>query len=221
MKNIFIIGATSSIAQAVARRYASQGCNFVLAGRDESHLASIAEDLKIRGAKSAHIITCDFNEFTVHANLVATAWKKLENRIDVALFAHGYLGAQQIAQTEQVELLKIISTNFVSHVSILNELSQRMEVARTGTIAIITSVAGERGRKSNYIYGASMAAKTTFGDGLRNRLFESGVNVVNLKLGFVDTPMTKQFPKGPLWATPQKAGHCIVNAIERGNSTAY
>lgn len=220
MKKILIIGATSAIAQDIAKIYAAQKSELVLVGRNTKLLEIIREDLLVRGASRVENITQDLNEFAAHDSLILEVWKRLE-KIDIAVLAHGVLGNQEQAEQDSIELLSIINSNFVSHASLLNSISRKMKEQKEGTIAVISSVAGDRGKQSNYIYGAAQSAKSTFTDGLRNRLFPLGVHVVTLKLGFVDSPMTKDFKKGPLWAKTGAIAEQVVNAIEKKKDIVY
>lgn len=220
MKKILIVGATSAIAQEVAKIYAAQKHSLVLIGRNQVLLETIKNDLIVRGATEVSILMADLNDFPVHEQLIHQAWEKSAG-FDVSLIAHGTLGDQITAEKNQAELLNIVNSNFISHASLLNFIGEKKKQQGHGTIAVINSVAGDRGKQSNYIYGAAQAGKATYTDGLRNRLFPAGVHVVNLKLGFVDTPMTKTFKKGPLWASAPSVGKNIVLAIEQKKNTAY
>ncbi|KYG64755.1 short-chain dehydrogenase [Bdellovibrio bacteriovorus] len=220
MKKIVIIGATSYIAQDVAKIYAAEKNEFVLVGRNRQHLEVISQDLKVRGASQVHILTEDLNQISEHAKLVDAIWSQLQN-VDIVLLAHGILGDQRKAETDANEFLSIINSNFVSHASLMNLIAEKMKTQKKGTIAVISSVAGERGKQSNYIYGAAKAAKSVFSDGLRNRLFPYGVHVLTLKLGFVDTPMTKSFKKGPIWAKSPTVAKGIVHAIAKKKDSVY
>jgi short-subunit dehydrogenase len=135
--------------------------------------------------------------------------------------AHGILPDQARCQASAAETAEALEVNFVSTAALLTPLANRFELARRGCIAVITSVAGDRGRQSNYVYGAAKGGLDRFLEGLRNRLFHAGVAVVTLKPGFVDTPMTAGIQKGPLFATASRAGRDIHRAIERRRDVAY
>jgi decaprenylphospho-beta-D-erythro-pentofuranosid-2-ulose 2-reductase len=220
MKKILILGANSAIARAVGRIYAEQGHALYLIGRDPAKLAATELDLKVRAKSPVFSSASDLTETSRHAELLATAEAKLGG-IDTALIAHGELGNQADAQTSFSQTLELLSTNFLSQVSLLTLLANNFEHKKSGTIAVITSVAGDRGRKTNYVYGTAKGALSIFLSGLRNRLCSSGVSVVDLRLGFVDTPMTSTFKKGPLWASPEAVGNAIVHAISRGDDIVY
>lgn len=220
MKNILIVGATSTIAQEIAKIYAKDNSQIVLWGRNKQALDVISSDLKVRGASIPLLIAHDLNDIQAHDGYIDQVWSAIKN-VDLVVLAHGVLGNQELAEKDSKELLNILNSNFVSHASILNAVSRKMITQKSGTIAVLSSVAGDRGKQSNYIYGSAKAAKTTFVNGLRNRLFASGIHVTNLKLGFVDTAMTKDFKKGPLWASPSNVAQSIVKAIEGKKNSIY
>lgn len=141
--------------------------------------------------------------------------------LDVALLAHGILPNQARCQENLPETIRAMEVNFTATVALLTLLANRFEEQRHGTIAVITSVAGDRGRQSNYVYGAAKGGIQTFLQGLRNRLYHAGVGVVDLRPGFVDTPMTSHVPKNPLFASARRAGRAAFRAIESGQDTAY
>ncbi len=220
MSKVCIIGATSAIAQETAKLYAGRKDDLFLVGRDDDRLSTIAADLKIRGASSVNQFALDLTDIDRHEELIKTAWDKL-NGMDVVLIAHGVLGVQKDSEVSYSEVERVINANFVSTASLLTLLANKFEEQKSGTIAVISSVAGDRGRKSNYVYGSSMAAKTVFVDGLRGRLLSSGVQVLTIKPGFVDTPMTKDFKKGLLWAKPEGIAKGIVKAIDKKKDVVY
>ena len=214
---VLVIGATSAIAQAVARTYARRGARLVLVGRDASKLEAVRADLVARGAAQADVKVADLSRVEAHPDLVDAAAAALGG-IDVALVAHGVLPDQARSQASFEDARRTLDVNFTSAASLAHELANRFEKARHGTIAVIGSVAGDRGRQSNYVYGAAKGALAIYLQGLRHRLHGTGVKVLTIKPGFVDTPMTAAFPKGPLWATPEKVARGIVRAIDRGTS---
>jgi len=214
---VLVIGATSAIAQAVARTYARRGARLVLVGRDASKLEAVRADLVARGAAQADVKVAELSRVEAHPDLVDAAAAALGG-IDVALVAHGVLPDQARSQASFEDARRTLDVNFTSAASLAHELANRFETARHGTIAVIGSVAGDRGRQSNYVYGAAKGALAIYLQGLRHRLHGTGVKVLTIKPGFVDTPMTAAFPKGPLWATPEKVARGIVRAIDRGTS---
>lgn len=196
MKNILIIGATSTIAELVAKRWAAEGNAFYLVARNEERLAKIAADLKIRGAAQVIIKILDLNNFSQHVSLIEDVYNHLE-RVDITLIAHGSLGNQQQGELHFEDALQTMNTNALSVISLLTCLANWMIEKRHGNIAVIGSVAGDRGRQSNYIYGASKAMIEAFCSGLRVRLYKHNVHVLFIKPGIVATAMTAhlQFPQ--------------------------
>ena len=214
---VLVIGATSAIAQAVARVYARRGARLVIVGRDATKLEAVRADLAARGAAQAHAIVADLADVERHAAIVDEAAAALAG-IDVALVAHGVLPDQARCAVSFADARRALDLNFTSAASVAHELANRFEKSRHGTLAVIGSVAGDRGRQSNYVYGAAKGALAIYLQGLRPRLHGSGVKVLTIKPGFVDTPMTAAFPKGPLWASPEAVARGIVRAIDRGAS---
>ncbi len=220
MKKILIIGATSAIAQASARRYAAKGARFYLLARDPEKLAALAADLTVRGARQVDFATFDACDGASHPAILDTAIATLDG-FDIALLAYGSLGNQRASQASATIALQEISTNALSAIGLLTHLANYCEAQRYGTLAVITSVAGDRGRQSNYVYGAAKGALNIFLQGLRNRLYHSGVHVLTIKPGFVDTPMTAALPKSAWWATPDQVAKGIENAISRKRNVVY
>lgn len=215
------MGATSAIAEAVAREFAQRGDLLFLVGRRGDALAAIADDLKLRGATHAHVQVQDANDLAAHAGLLDAAHTAMGG-LDTALIAHGTLSDQAACQSSVETLLAEFHTNALSQMALCTHLANRFEAQGFGTIAVISSVAGDRGRQSNYAYGAAKAAITAFTSGLRQRLHRSGVTVITIKPGFVDTPMTADFTrKGPLWASPARVATSIVRGIDRKAPVIY
>ncbi|MBF0620985.1 MAG: SDR family oxidoreductase [Magnetococcales bacterium] len=221
MRKILIIGATSAIAQAVAHRYAQQGHALFLTGRDPERVATIAADLRVRGAVQVESATLDANQIETHQTVLDHAITAMGS-IDTVLIAHGVLNDQQTCQASVEDTLDAFQTNALSAIALLTLLANYMEHnAIKGTLAVISSVAGDRGRQSNYVYGAAKAAKSTFLAGLRNRLHSAGIHVLTIKPGFVDTPMTAHLKKGLLWAQPDDVAAGIVKSIEKRRDCVY
>ena len=220
MRRILIVGATSAIAEASARLFASRGDALFLVGRGESRLQAIAEDLKVRGAALAETFVLDARAMDRFPALLQAATQRLGG-LDAALIAHGTLSDQAACQ-RSVELLREeFDINAISVMALCTLLAQQFETEGRGVIAVISSVAGDRGRQSNYVYGSAKAAVTAFTSGLRQRLYPKGVRVLTIKPGFVSTPMTAAFKKGALWATPAKVAADLVRAMDRGSSVIY
>lgn len=220
MQKILIIGAGSAIAEATARRFAQQGASLYLLGRSPERLEAMASDLKIRGAASVGVHLYEANDFASHQPVIDQAIAAMGG-IDLALIAHGTLGDQKACEQSFELTLKELNTNAISVISMLTHLANVFERSRQGTIAVIGSVAGDRGRQSNYVYGTAKGALSVFLSGLRNRLYKSGVQVLTIKPGFVDTPMTASFAKGPLWSSPEKVALGIEKAVTHRRDVAY
>ena len=217
---VLLVGATSAIAQAVARLYAARGARLLLVARRPAALEANAADLRVRGATAVETAVLDVDRLEDHAAVLAQAWQAWGG-LDVALIAHGTLPDQARAQASVGETLASLQTNAVSVIALLTDLANRFEAQGSGVIGVLSSPAGDRGRASNYVYGAAKAAVTNFASGLRHRLVRRGVRVVTVLPGFVDTPMTADFPKGPLWARPERVAGDIVRALDRRNGTLY
>lgn len=221
MRKILIIGATSAIAQATARLFAQQQDALFLVGRNSLQLDTISADLKVQGATQVNHYAADLNAFEQHTTLFEQAEKTLRG-LDIVLIAHGLLGDQKACEHSFAATEHMLRTNFLSVVSLLTILANYFEHQRHGCIAVITSVAGDRGRQSNYVYGTAKGAVSIFLQGLSNRLHSANICVLNIKPGFVDTPMTATFKnKGALWAQPDTIAQGIYQAIEKRKSTVY
>ncbi len=220
MRKVLIVGATSAIAEAVARLLAAQGDLLYLVGRRAEALEAIAADLRVRGAARVQTEVMDANAIERHAALLDNADVALGG-LDTVLIAHGTLSDQAACQQSVALTFQELHTNALSVIALLTLIANHFEAQRVGTIAVISSVAGDRGRQSNYVYGTAKAAISTFLSGLRQRLYKSGVQVVTIKPGFVDTPMTRDFSKGLLWAKPERVARDIVRAMENGKDVVY
>lgn len=220
MQNVVIVGATSAMAEAVARQYAKRGATLYLAARNVTRLSAIADDLRVRGAAAVHIAEFRAENREGHGPLVNDAWQRL-GRVDIALIAHGVLPDQAACEASTETAIASLEVNAISAASLLGCLADRFQAQRSGTIGVISSVAGDRGRKSNYVYGAAKALVDAYASGLRHRLHAHNVQVTLIKPGFVDTPMTAHFSKGLLWASSETAGRLIVRALDRRASTVY
>lgn len=220
MQKVLIVGATSAIAEATARLYAARGARLYLIARNAERLSNIAADLLVRGAESVQTSILDVNNTDAHEAAFDTAWTSL-NGVDIVLIAHGTLPSQVNCEQSASVAIHEFTTNASATIAMLTSIANRLQAAGDGAIAVISSVAGDRGRASNYVYGAAKAAVSTFLSGLRQRLSKHGVNVLTIKPGFVDTPMTRDFKKGLLWATPHRVAVGIVRAIDRNSSVIY
>ena len=220
IKTAMVFGATSAIATAYCRILATCGAVLHLVGRDRDALQSLASDLDLRGAKRVSIAVADLCDTEQHGQLVAEGWENL-GKPDLALLAHATLGNQSEGEADWEQQRTLIQTNLISHLSLLTLLANRFEQQRSGCLAAISSVAGDRGRPSNYIYGATKAGLSCYLGGLRHRLAPIGVRVVDLRLGPVDTPMTAGLSKGLLWSTPERVALAMDRKLTHDNGTVY
>lgn len=221
MKNILIIGSTSAIATACARLWADTRARFFVVGRDQAKLTYLVKDLMVRGADACYAYQMDVNRFDDHAVMLDTCFERLGS-VNVVLVAHGTLPDQKACETDVNLAVSEFTTNSLSVIALLTRLATRMETQKHGCIAVISSVAGDRGRPSNYLYGTAKAAVNTFCEGLRARLAKSGVHVLTIKPGFVDTPMTQGLNlPAMLVAPPERVARDIVRAEKQRLNILY
>jgi decaprenylphospho-beta-D-erythro-pentofuranosid-2-ulose 2-reductase len=219
-KRIVILGAASAMAEAAARLWAAEGAHLALVGRNAERLEAIAVDLRVRGAAAIENEVADCA--SVNASSTLDALAKRLGGLDVVLLAYGVLGDQSQLERNPAAAAHLLQTNFVSAAAWCLAAADYFERQRSGALVVIGSVAGDRGRASNYIYGASKAGLATLVVGLAHRLAKSGARAVLIKPGFVDTPMTAQIAKkGPLWTQPGALGQTIVKAVDKGGPVAY
>lgn len=218
MGYVLIVGAKSDMAKAVAREYAKNGYDIYLAARDTEMLKPLAKDIVIRTECKVKLLELDILDFESHQSW----YEEIEEKPAGVVCAVGYLGDQTAAQEDFCEAKKIIDTNYTGIVSLFNVIANDFERRKEGFIVGISSVAGERGRKSNYIYGSAKAAFTAYLSGLRNRLYASGVQVLTVKPGFVATRMTAHMdlPKR-LTAAPEEVAKDIFEAQQAGKDVLY
>lgn len=220
LQNILIIGANSGIARAVGRRYARDNCHIYLLARNEKALTEQVSDLRLRGATSADHSTLDVNNSEHYDTCFDAAWKAL-GHVDLVLICHGSLPEQETIAHDWSRILPELQTNALSTLALLCSLAPRFRQQGKGCIAVISSVAGDRGRQSNYIYGAAKSMVSRYLQGLRGELFPHGVHVMDIKPGFVDTPMTAHLEKGPLWTQPVRIADIIHRGVARKRNTLY
>jgi len=220
MRNIIILGATSGISQAVAKELLADDVCFHLVARDAEKLKVVANDLVSRGCHSTKSYLLDFNSMSGHANLVDDILEGVDS-IDLLFLCYGIMFSQQECEANSIKAIEQVTSNYTSAVSLLVLFSERMLEQQYGTIAVVTSVAGDRGRKSNFIYGSAKAGLATYLEGLRYKLHDKGINVLTIKPGFIDTPMTAEIKKGALWASTEQAAKYIVKGIAKRKSIIY
>tara|TARA_B100000686_G_scaffold27061_1_gene26540 strand:- start:264 stop:1010 length:747 start_codon:yes stop_codon:yes gene_type:complete len=220
IKGVVVFGATSSIATAVLKYYATRSYEMFLVGRDRHKLQKIADDMLTIGAKTVYTDSMDFTKHDDFTAVVNKAFCKLTN-VDVVLVAHGTLPENNLLQAKSSETWDQIKINVVSTISILNEVASKLERQDEGTIAVITSVAGDRLRASNYFYGAMKKMISVYLDNLRMKFHMTGINVIDLKPGPVDTPMNNRVKSGFLCSKPEDVAKDVVEAIDSGVKEKY
>jgi decaprenylphospho-beta-D-erythro-pentofuranosid-2-ulose 2-reductase len=217
---VLVVGATSAIGRAVARRWAAAGNDLVLAARDLEELRIEAGNISMRSTVKVETARFDALDFGSHGEMFAAA-ERLAGGLDVIVVCHGYMVPQAEAARDPEESRRVIDVNFTSAVSVLNRAADYFEGRKRGLIVAITSVAGDRGRQSNYIYGSAKAGLQTYLQGLRHCLAKSKVKVVDVRPGFVDTGMTWGLPGVFLAASPERVARDVFRAARRGRSVVY
>jgi decaprenylphospho-beta-D-erythro-pentofuranosid-2-ulose 2-reductase len=217
-ENVLILGAASDMAVAIARKFAAEGYTITLAARNLEKLQAIEADLKVRHKAMVSSVRFDALDFKSHE----TFYKTLPEKPDIVICVFGLLGDQYEAQKNWKACEEIISSNYLGAVSILNVVANDFENRRKGVIVGISSVAGDRGRQSNYFYGSAKAGFTAYLSGLRNRLFRHGAHVLTVKPGFVKTRMIENLKTpGPLTALPKKVAENIFKAVRAKRNSIY
>ncbi len=220
MKKILILGASSAIAQATARLYCNEDTHYYLVGRNKKKLGIVKEDLLTRGAGKIDIDVANPAKSEFHEFLISRAVLSL-GQIDLALIAHGNLPDQKQCEKSASKTINALVINSLSVISLATIITNLFEERNKGVLVVLSSVAGDRGRASNYIYGAAKSSVSTFLEGLSYRLNGTGISVITIKLGFVDTPMTEEFDKSFLWAQPETIAEGIKKAVEKRKSVVY
>lgn len=229
MSRYLVIGATSAIARACCREWlartsgvaAAEPPKFFLVGRDAEKLKHTAEDLLGRGAGGAEWLAMDLSDVDAHGRIFEEA-ESFFGGIEVALIAHGTLPDQNECEVDAGQAVREFSLNATVTISLLIRVARTMTNSGHGVIAVITSVAGDRGRPSNYLYGSAKAAVSIFCEGLRARVFRNGVHVIDIRPGFVDTPMTEDLDLPRLLVSaPDRVAHRIVRGVRRRRDVLY
>ncbi len=215
-----IFGATSGIARAVIAELGKRGATLVLAGRNLSEVERIAADARLRHGIQAHSVAFDACDLASHAAVFASAVERA-GRLDGVLVAFGALTDQKQAEQDVFAAAAMIASNYTGVVSVATHAANYFEAQGGGVIGVISSVAGDRGRQSNYVYGSAKAGVTAFCQGLRQRLFKKGVRVVTIKPGIVDTPMTDGLKLPPIAVKPERVARDIARALERADGDLY
>jgi short-subunit dehydrogenase len=217
-ENVLILGATSDMAVAITRQLAIEGYSITLAARNTERLSAMEGDIRIRHKAMVNSVYFDALDFQSHQGF----YDSLPEKPDIVICVFGLLGDQRGAESDWAESLQIIQSNYTGAVSILNIVANDFARRKKGTIVGISSVAGERGRQSNYLYGSAKAGFSAYLSGLRNRLYKHGVHVITVKPGFVKTKMIEDLKTpGPLTASPKKVAEKISRAIVQKKDTVY
>ncbi len=221
MASVLILGATSGIARAIAAEFASHRADLILAGRDPEELAALAADLNLRYGVTTQTQCLDvLDPAAIETSLPAWLAAAGEALAGVVLCV-GTMGDEEVARANRAETERILNTNFTGCALTLNIVANQFEQRKRGFICALSSVAGDRGRQSNYLYGSAKAGLSAYLQGLRNRLFRSGVRVITIKPGFVDTGMTFGRPGLFLLASPEAVARGVYKAINSGKDVAY
>ena len=213
MKRVVILGATSGIALEVQRELARRRCELILVARSEPHLRELRTDLLLRGAPQVLMYEADLSSIAQHSGVLEFVSRMFPD-FDTVLLAYGSMHDQNVAATSVQVLLEELQVNFVSAAAILTLFAADLERRRTGCIAAISSVAGDRGRRPNYVYGSAKGGLSLFLEGLRSRLYPAGVRVITIKPGQVRTAMTDHLPNRRHLADPRHVARDIVRSLE-------
>jgi decaprenylphospho-beta-D-erythro-pentofuranosid-2-ulose 2-reductase len=220
MKRIVVLGATSGIAIGVLRVLAEEGHELLLVARNRERLETVAADLRVRGAEQVVTYVSDLSAIQAHAALLDFVLSEFPN-VDTVVLTYGTMQEQSECKASVQMSLAEWTTNFSSAAALLTIFADEMERRAYGTIAVVTSVAGDRGRGSNYVYGSAKGALSLFLQGLRARLHKSGVRVITIKPGPVKTPMTAHLKGSGRFASPARVGKDIVRALHRPKDVIY
>ena len=213
-----VIGATSDIGRAIARKLADEGCAMQLAARDPARAEREARDIRLRTGAATTVHQCD----VLQADSGLSLLDQLDPLPDLAVCVVGLLGEQRVSERDAAAAERVMRTNYIAPALLIGALAERFEERGSGTLVGVSSVAGERGRASNYVYGSAKAGFTEFLSGLRNRLAASSVHVVTVKPGFVRTRMTDGMDL-PAWltASPEEVADAVIKAIHRRRDVIY
>ena len=214
---ILVIGATSAIALAICRRVANKEVEFVLHARNAERLAAVAEDLRARGANVNSTLVVDLDNDSSRRTMVDQVFLNAGG-IDAVLVAHGTLPDQAACEADMALAASALRTNFTATADLVIAISRRLDLQGRGKLMVITSVAGDRGRASNWIYGGSKAGISVMLQGLMQKFADGRVAIIDVRPGFIDTPMTQAFRKGPLWRTPDEIAPRLAHALLHGRS---
>ena len=218
MATVLILGGTSTIARAIASELAGRRFDLALAGRDERELRAVAADLALRHGVATTVLVMDALDMERHAASLAPC---LTADLRGVVLAVGYLGDQRRAEGDPAETRRIVDANLTGCITALNVIAAHLAKQGGGFVCALSSVAGDRGRRRNYVYGAAKAGLTAYLSGLRSRYAAEGVRVLTVKAGIVDTRMSAGAPGAALAAPPAAVARAIVRALERGRDVIY
>jgi decaprenylphospho-beta-D-erythro-pentofuranosid-2-ulose 2-reductase len=219
-QRVLILGATSAIAQETSRCFAAEHARLILAARDPEKLEAVANDLLVRGAEAVRTVAGDLADYAARPQIVSAALAQWDG-LDAVLIAYGVLPDQSLCEEDPEALRCAMEVNWASVSIWLMQFAKIFEVQKSGVLAVIGSVAGDRGRRSNYVYGSAKAAINTFVAGLRLRLAPEGVSVVLIKPGWVSTPMTAHLRQNALYASAEQVGRGVYKAMNSRRAVAY
>jgi short-subunit dehydrogenase len=212
-QRVVVFGAASGIAQAVVRRLAAAGAELFLVARSADKLAAVAADARVRGARAVHVEQLDLDDAAAFPGLLDRIFAALGS-VDLALLAQGLLATSDACEASLADTERLLTTDFTAPALLSQAIALRLAAAgQGGTLAALCSVAGDRGRQSNYAYGAAKGGLAVFLSGLRNRMSPQGVHVLTVKPGFVDTEMTEAIPKTPLFASADQVASDLLRAV--------
>jgi len=214
-----ILGASSSVARAFARAAAEDGADIILAGRDMDDMTLSAEDVSIRTGRDVDVVAFDAEDISGHAAFVADVTRRA-GFLNVFL-AFGAMPEQDEIDGDFALAERSIAVNYTGAVSVLHRLAPHLEAQGDGHVVVLSSVAGDRGRLKNYVYGSAKAGLNTYLQGLRARLFRTGVSVTTIKPGFMDTDMTWGIEGMFLVASPEKAARACLSAAKKRRHVVY
>ena len=220
MKTIIVFGATSAISQAYLNRVAKRCEQIILLARDGARLEQVAAHVGTVSEANVRSIACDLADTSQHKKVIDDVFNGVD-QVECALISYGVLTDQARCNTDVDYLLEQFNLNGTSTISLSARIGRELAARGAGTLAVVGSVAGDRGRQSNFCYGSAKASVESFLSGQRGLLSKSGVNVLTIKPGFVDTPMTSEFKKGFLWASADKVAADIDTAVQKGRSVLY
>lgn len=221
MPTVLILGANAGIGRALAAEFASHQRDLILAGRDLEELQALAADLNLRHNVSARAARVDVLDFEGLESALGACLTAAGESLEGVVLCTGYLGDPEAARRDWSEARRILDTNFTGSALALEILAKHFEQKRKGFICALSSVAGDRGRQSNYLYGSAKGGLTTYLQGLRNRLYLSGVHVITVKPGFVDTRMIFGRAKLPLVASPEAVARDIYRVVKSRKNVVY